>query len=128
MSEDLQEKIKTIKEFKQPIIESMNCFIDQTIYYKENLDKYPSALSDEKTKQYINDLAKIGENYEFLRQRLLKNDFNLSPYEINMCAVALARQKSSFTNNIITLNKGIEIINSIGKILAGEEFEYLLDK
>ena len=81
-----------------------------------------------KTKQYINDLAKIGENYEFLRQRLLKNDFNLSPYEINMCAVALARQKSSFTNNIITLNKGIEIINSIGKILAGEEFEYLLDK
>ena len=128
MSEDLQEKIKTIKEFKQPIIESMNSFIDQTIYYKENLDKYPSALSDEKAKQYINDLAKIGENYEFLRQRLLKNDFNLSSYEITMCAVALARQKLSFTNNIITLNKGIEIINSIGKILAGEEFEYLLDK
>lgn len=130
--ENLDKKISIIKQYKVPIIETLNGFIDSTTSYKENLENFPTLKpeieADKKISTYIDELYDLGKKYDILRKKIAKDDFNLSLFEINMCVIALAYQKESFLNNIKSLEKGVKIIDSIGKELVGDEFEEIISK
>lgn len=88
----LEEKIEIVKEFKEPAIAAINSYLDLIYdlnekYFDDNGQLKEGLDKNEKVEKFIKDLKDdAAVKYEVVRQKLIKDDFNLSLYEINLIA------------------------------------------
>ena len=93
------EKIAIIQEFKEPIIIALDTYLKQI----NELITYVPLVENEKIVHM--DLSKDAKEYENLRDKLNKNDFNLSPLEISKVSLILFYQTKVIDKQIKVLTE-----------------------
>lgn len=93
------EKIAIIQAFKEPIIVALDTYLKQI----NELITYVPLVENEKIVHM--DLSKDAKEYENLRDKLNKNDFNLSPLEISKVSLILFYQTKVIDKQIKTLTE-----------------------
>lgn len=124
---NLNEKIELVKEFKEPAIAAMNNYLDLIYslsekYFEENGKLKEGLERNEKVEKFVKDLKdESAVKYENIRHKLLKDDFNLSLYEINLITSVFIYVKEVWIKDIKKLEGAIkETEEIIEKLLSVE--------
>lgn len=94
-------KIELIKQYKEPIIVAIDTYLKQV---SELTCLAPMAEISEAQK-VTSDLNLDSKEYEKIRDKLIKNDFNLSPFEISKIGLIMFYQEKVISKQILTLEK-----------------------
>lgn len=121
---ELKEKITYIKENKEVAIVALNNILDQIynltdIYFEENDVLKEGLIEDKKLENFIKSLRQDTTKYEKVRSKILKGDFNLSLFEVNLVGLAFMYIKIYWEKEI----GGLEKLKKI----AEKGFENLID-
>lgn len=90
---NIEEKRKLIKENKDAAIAALNSYLD-TIYkltdtfFDKDGNRLKELPSEPKLEDFITSTKIDATRYEKVREKLIKNDFNLSLFEINEVGLA----------------------------------------
>lgn len=124
----LNEKIELIKEFKEPAIAALNNYLDLIYdlnekYFDEEGSLKEGLKRNEKIEKFIKDLKDDSAvKYEAIRHKLIKDDFNLSLFEVNLIASVFIYVKEVWIKDIKKLEGAVkEAEGVIEKLLSTEE-------
>ena len=118
-------KIDVIREHKDDFVAALNAYLDRMYgmtetYLEENGDVKDFLSADEKLENFVKELKEDEEKYEKVRRKILDNDFELSPTEIQLAGLAMAYCIIRFDKHIeevqIAKQNAIEIYNQIKEI------------
>lgn len=122
----LEEKREIIVKNKDPALAALEAVSDRIYDLTDPLlnnagELMTSKISNHDVQQFVKDLRNDSSKYEKVRQKLLSGDFNLSLTEINYVALAFHYCAENMRGEIISLNKAIELSESIVKDLMSAE-------
>lgn len=109
----MEEKIQLIKENKNAAIAALNSYLDKiyglTDQYFTSDGKLKEGLTkDEKLEKFLLELKEDASKYEFVRRKIIDEDYNLSLIDINHIALAFTYVSATWQTMIKNLTKAIE--------------------
>lgn len=109
----MEEKIQIIKENKDAAIAALNSYLDKiyglTDQYFTSDGKLKEGLTkDEKLEKFLLELKEDASKYEFVRRKIIDEDYNLSLIDINHIALAFTYVSATWQTMIKNLTKAIE--------------------
>lgn len=123
----LEEKIEVIKEFSEPAVKALECYLDCIYnltddYFDENFNLKEGLKSDERLEKFLKELRKDAFKFEEVRHKILQKDFKLSLVEINLIAAAFIYINGVWIKDIEKLKKASkEAERVINKLTSKEE-------
>lgn len=109
----MEEKIQIIKENRDAAIAALNSYLDKicglTDQYFTSDGKLKEGLTkDEKLEKFLLELREDASKYEFVRRKIIDEDYNLSLIDINHVALAFTYVSATWQTMIKNLTKAIE--------------------
>lgn len=109
----MEEKIQIIKENRDAAIAALNSYLDKiyglTDQYFTSDGKLKEGLTkDEKLEKFLLELKEDASKYEFVRRKIIDEDYNLSLIDINHIALAFTYVSATWQTMIKNLTKAIE--------------------
>lgn len=109
----MEEKIQIIKENRDAAIAALNSYLDKiyglTDQYFTSDGKLKEGLTkDEKLEKFLLELKEDASKYEFVRRKIIDEDYNLSLIDINHIALAFIYVLATWQTMIKNLTKAIE--------------------
>lgn len=122
----LEEKREIIVKNKDPALAALEAVSDRIYDITDPLlnDKgkiMSIKIGSYKAEQFVQSLRDDSEKYENVREKLLSGDFNLSLSEINYVALAFHFCSERMKEQIKSLEKAIELSDSIVKDLMSTQ-------
>lgn len=109
----MEEKIQIIKDNRDAAIAALNSYLDKiyglTDQYFTSDGKLKEGLTkDEKLEKFLLELKEDASKYEFVRRKIIDEDYNLSLIDINHIALAFTYVSATWQTMIKNLTKAIE--------------------
>ena len=122
------EKVNTIKKWKEPIVTALNMVLDSYYELIVNYTKGVDHSSVELNKNLPEDLAPLIKDiksdidkYNEIRRKLLADDFSVTPLEVGYINNALVFAMIKFDKIIDYTTNARDITKTISVVLTSEE-------
>ncbi|MBP5773903.1 MAG: hypothetical protein J6W35_07510 [Eubacterium sp.] len=122
------EKVNTIKKWKDPIVTALNMVLDSyyelIINYTEGADHSSAKLNKnlpEDLAPLIKDIKSDIDKYNEIRRKLLADDFSVTPLEVGYINNALTFAMIKFDKIIDYTTNARDIAKTISVVLTSEE-------
>lgn len=122
------EKVNTIKKWKDPIVTALNMVLDSYYELIVNYTKGADHSSTELNKNLPEDLAPLIKDiksdidkYNEIRRKLLADDFSVTPLEVGYINNALTFAMIKFDKIIDYTTNARDITKTISVVLTSEE-------
>lgn len=122
------EKVNTIKKWKDPIVTALNMVLDSyyelIINYTEGADHSSAKLNKnlpEDLAPLIKDIKSDIDKYNEIRRKLLADDFSVTPLEVGYINNALTFAMIKFDKIIDYTTNARDITKTISVVLTSEE-------
>ena len=122
------EKVNTIKKWKDPIVTALNMVLDSYYELIVNYTKGADHSSAELNKNLPEDLAPLikdiksdVDKYNEIRRKLLADDFSITPLEVGYINNALTFAMIRFDKIIDYTTNARDITKTISVVLTSEE-------
>lgn len=121
------EKINLIRDNREAAIAALNVYLDKiyklTDDYFENGKLKEGLTPDAKLEKFILELRDDADKFEFVRRKLINNDFNLSLEEVNYVGLGFVYMAESWQSQIKNLTLAAEQAQAIIKTLMAKSTE-----
>lgn len=109
----MEEKIQIIKENRDAAIAALNSYLDKIYgltdqYFTSDGILKEGLTKDEKLEKFLLELREDASKYEFVRRKIIDEDYNLSLIDINHVALAFTYVSATWQTMIKNLTKAIE--------------------
>lgn len=122
------EKVNTIKKWKDPIVTALNMVLDSyyelIVNYTEGADHSSAKLNKnlpEDLAPLIKDIKSDIDKYNEIRRKLLADDFSVTPLEVGYINNALTFAMIKFDKIIDYTTNARDIAKTISVVLTSEE-------
>lgn len=122
------EKVNTIKKWKDPIVTALNMVLDSyyelIVNYTEGADHSSAKLNKnlpEDLAPLIKDIKSDIDKYNEIRRKLLADDFSVTPLEVGYINNALTFATIKFDKIIDYTTNARDIAKTISVVLTSEE-------
>lgn len=122
------EKVNTIKKWKDPIVTALNMVLDSyyelIVNYTEGADHSSTKLNKnlpEDLAPLIKDIKSDIDKYNEIRRKLLADDFSVTPLEVGYINNALTFAMIRFDKIIDYTTNARDIAKTISVVLISEE-------
>lgn len=122
------EKVNTIKKWKDPIVTALNMVLDSyyelIVNYTEGADHSSAKLNKnlpEDLAPLIKDIKSDIDKYNEIRRKLLADDFSVTPLEVGYINNALTFAMIKFDKIIDYTTNARDITKTISVVLTSEE-------
>lgn len=120
----LEEKREIVSKNKDPSIAALNSVLDR-IYDLRDMREQRQNTDSETEVKLFDELEHDSDKYEKVREKLLKNDFNLSLAEINYVALAYYFCAENIKQQIELMDKArqmsLDMVKDLMSSLKNEE-------
>ncbi len=122
----LEEKRNLIKEYKEPAQKAIEKYLDSLYdrtdpYFDEKGNFLSELPKNEKVENFIRSLREDAVKYESIRHKIIKGDFNLSLYEINLIGACFIYIMEVWKKHIEQLTKAGEEMEKLYKNIVSSE-------